>query len=128
MNYQVLNYLSENDKIRKKESKNKLLANINAINKYKSMQIPINTQENPNIVDKNIKNYYNENLILGDMNENYNIDIKTNLKKNINIIDIPSYNLDRFYQLYKNPQENCIEKFERNGINTVLDLIDSYKC
>ena len=62
------------------------------------------------------------------MNENYNIDIKTNLKKNINIIDIPSYNLDRFYQLYKNPQENCIEKFDRNGINTVLDLIDSYKC
>ena len=35
--------------------------------------------------------------------------------------------LNRWYNLYKNPQENCIEKFPRIGLNSVLDVLDNHK-
>ena len=34
--------------------------------------------------------------------------------------------LDRWYNLYKNPQINCIEKFPRIGMNSVLDVLDNH--
>ena len=32
-----------------------------------------------------------------------------------------------WYNLYKNPQINCIEKFPRIGMNSVLDVLDTHK-
>ena len=35
--------------------------------------------------------------------------------------------LNRWYNLYKNPQDNCIESFPRIGMNSVLDVLDNHK-
>ena len=35
--------------------------------------------------------------------------------------------LNRWYNLYLNPQENCIEQFPRIGMNSVLDVLDNHK-
>ena len=35
--------------------------------------------------------------------------------------------LNRWYNLYKNPQDNCIESFQRIGMNSVLDVLDNHK-
>jgi hypothetical protein len=32
-----------------------------------------------------------------------------------------------WYNLYKNPQDNCIEGFPRIGMNSVLDVLDTHK-
>ena len=32
-----------------------------------------------------------------------------------------------WYNLYKNPQSNCIESFPRIGMNSVLDVLDTHK-
>ena len=125
-----LDYVSEYNNKRKNEVKNKLKSNIDAINIYKSTIKDINTQENPNQVEKNLQKYYNENLIFGNNQQETITDILENKYKtsNKNIVDTNSYSINRFYQLHKNPQENCIEKFTRGGENTVLDLIDNYNC
>ena len=34
--------------------------------------------------------------------------------------------LNRWYNLYLNPQEICIEQFPRNGMNSVLDVLDNH--
>ena len=43
----------------------------------------------------------------------------------------PAFNIkglgpNRWYKLYKNPQENCIEPFKRIGENTVLKTLDNH--
>jgi len=35
--------------------------------------------------------------------------------------------LNRWYNLYKNPQDNCIESFPRIGMNSVNDVLDNHK-
>jgi len=35
--------------------------------------------------------------------------------------------LNRWYNLYKNPQDNCIESFQRIGMNSVNDVLDNHK-
>ena len=35
--------------------------------------------------------------------------------------------LNRWYNVYKNPQDNCIENFPRIGMNSVLDVLDTHK-
>ena len=35
--------------------------------------------------------------------------------------------LNRWYNLYLNPQENSIEQFPRIGMNSVLDVLDNHK-
>ena len=35
--------------------------------------------------------------------------------------------INRWYNLYKNPQENSIERFPRIGMNSVLDVLDTHK-
>ena len=36
--------------------------------------------------------------------------------------------LNRWYNLYLNPQDNCIEQFPRIGMNSVLDVLDNHKA
>ena len=50
-----------------------------------------------------------------------------------NRLDNPTMELrgrvkNRWIELHQDPQENSIEPFERNGINTHLKLVDHYKC
>jgi hypothetical protein len=125
-----IDYVSEYNKNKKNEVKNKLKSNIDAINIYKNTINPINTQDNPNNIELNLQKYYNENLILGNNHyESITQNIENNLNKSKkNIVDVPSYEINRFYNLHKNPQLNCIEHFTRGGENTVLNLIDNYKC
>lgn len=40
--------------------------------------------------------------------------------------NIKGMGINRWYQLYKNPQENCIEPFSRIGENSVLSTLDNH--
>ena len=40
---------------------------------------------------------------------------------------IKGMGLNRWYNVYKNPQDNCIESFPRIGMNSVLDVLDTHK-
>jgi len=42
------------------------------------------------------------------------------------IVDIPAIGLNRFYNVMKDPQENCIEPFLRGGHNSVLETLDNF--
>ena len=42
-------------------------------------------------------------------------------------LTIRGVGLNRWYNLYKNPQDNCIESFPRIGMNSVLDVLDNHK-
>ena len=41
-------------------------------------------------------------------------------------LTIRGMGLNRWYNLYKNPQDNCVESFPRIGINSVLDTLDNH--
>jgi len=41
-------------------------------------------------------------------------------------LTIRGMGLNRWYNLYKNPQDNCVESFPRIGMNSVLDTLDNH--
>ena len=126
-NYSLLNYKLKNDRqndVLKDEDFKKI--------NYKDL------------ISKPIVNNLNSNLKLNDLedfSDNYLYLNSNNLDVQDKIIDQTQYNilnkdkeltiegqgLNRWYNLYLNPQENCIEKFQRNGINSVLDVLDNHK-
>ena len=99
---------------------------------------------NLNKNNKELKNYYTNNLLLDDNNkviknkpiknknsffDNQLIYVKNELPDLPQIpVEVSSVNLDRFYPIMKDPQINCIEKFIRGGENTVLQTLDNFKC
>tara|TARA_B110001469_G_scaffold122989_1_gene134383 strand:- start:3824 stop:4246 length:423 start_codon:yes stop_codon:yes gene_type:complete len=111
------------------------------INNYKNgnSNINVNSINLDENIQNDLKNDYSDGLLLNNSNKIMSktinqrkyqsiFDIESNYKKNMGIVDIPSIGLNRFYPLMKDPQLNCIEKFERGGINTVLQDLDNYKC
>jgi len=140
MDYGLINYHTDNSNKRVEEilldrkSKQLIMSQFytGVINKNLG-NIKVNKDKN-----KDLKNYYANNLLLDDNNKviknktinnekNSFFDNQLNYVKS-NIVDIPSVNLDRFYPLMKDPQINSIENFRRGGENTVLQTLDNFEC
>ena len=93
----------------------------------------LNSKLNVDIFDK----YFNNKYIDGRVKQVDSIEFEEKKVLNIetevwaNSVEsnktIRGVGLNRWYNLYKNPQENCIEKFPRLGMNSVLDTLDNHK-
>ena len=99
----------------------------------KSIQNDLNSKLNVDIFDE----YFNNKYIDGRVKQKDSVEFEN--KKVLNVETekwantvgpdktIRGAGLNRWYNLYKNPQENCIEKFPRIGLNSVLDELDNHK-
>ena len=99
----------------------------------KSIQNDLNSKLNVDIFDE----YFNNKYIDGIVKQKDSVEFEN--KKVLNVETekwantvgpdktIRGAGLNRWYNLYKNPQENCIEKFPRIGLNSVLDVLDNHK-
>ena len=99
----------------------------------KSIQNDLNSKLNVDIFDE----YFNNKYIDGRVKQKDSVEFEN--KKVLNVETekwantvgpdktIRGAGLNRWYNLYKNPQENCIEKFPRIGLNSVLDVLDNHK-
>ena len=99
----------------------------------KSIQNDLNSKLNVDIFDE----YFNNKYIDGRVKQKDSVEFEN--KKVLNVEtekwantvgsdkNIRGAGLNRWYNLYKNPQENCIEKFPRIGLNSVLDVLDNHK-
>ena len=99
----------------------------------KSIQNDLNSKLNVDIFDE----YFNNKYIDGRVKQKDSVEFEN--KKVLNVETekwantvgpdktIRGAGLNRWYNLYKNPQENCIEKFPRIGMNSVLDVLDNHK-
>ena len=93
----------------------------------------LNSKLNVDIFDK----YFNDKYIDGRVKQVDSIEFEEKKVLNIetevwaNSVEsnktIRGVGLNRWYNLYKNPQENCIEKFPRLGMNSVLDTLDNHR-
>jgi len=147
MDYGVIDYHTDNSNKRideillERKSKQIIMSQFynGKINKDLK-EIKLNKDHN-----KDLKNYYTNNLLLDDNHKVIkNNTIKANNDSFFDLqlhhlksklpdlpkipVDISSVNLDRFYPLMKDPQINSIEKFTRGGENTVLQILDNFKC
>ena len=80
----------------------------------------LNTPLNRDLYEYSSTKKYNYNKPIDTVemyNKQYNKDISCDTVKN--------YNLNRWYNLYKNPLDNSIEPFNRIGENSVLNLLNS---
>ena len=99
----------------------------------KPIQNDLNAKLNVDIFDE----YFNDKTI--DMKVKQKDSVEFENKKILNVETekwaysvkpdktIRGAGLNRWYNLYKNPQDNCIESFPRIGMNSVLDVLDNYK-
>ena len=99
----------------------------------KPIQNDLNSKLNVDIFDE----YFNNKYIDGRVKQKDSVEFEN--KKVLNVETekwantvgpdktIRGAGLNRWYNLYKNPQENCIEKFPRIGLNSVLDVLDNHK-
>ena len=99
----------------------------------KPIQNDLNSKLNVDIFDE----YFNNKYIDGRVKQEDSVEFEN--KKVLNVETekwantvgpdktIRGAGLNRWYNLYKNPQENCIEKFPRIGMNSVLDVLDNHK-
>ena len=99
----------------------------------KPIQNDLNSKLNVDIFDE----YFNNKYIDGRVKQEDSVEFEN--KKVLNVETekwantvgpdktIRGVGLNRWYNLYKNPQENCIEKFPRIGLNSVLDVLDNHK-
>ena len=81
--------------------------------------------------------YFNDKNIDMKIKQNDNFEFKNNkilnheTEKWANSVGpemtIKGMGLNRWYNVYKNPQDNCIESFPRIGMNSVLDVLDTHK-
>ena len=94
----------------------------------KPIQNDLNSKLNVDIFDE----YFNDKTIDMKVKQKDSVEFFEN-KKVLNVetekwaysVDsdktIRGVGLNRWYNLYKNPQDNCIESFPRIGMNSVLD-------
>ena len=99
----------------------------------KSIQNDLNSKLNVDIFDE----YFNNKYIDGRVKQKDSVEFEN--KKVLNVETekwantvgpdktIRGAGLNRWYNLYKNPQDNCIENFPRIGMNSVLDVLDNHK-
>ena len=99
----------------------------------KPIQNNLNSKLNVDVFDE----YFNNKYIDGRVKQKDSVEFEN--KKVLNVETekwantvgpdktIRGVGLNRWYNLYKNPQENCIEKFPRIGLNSVLDVLDNHK-
>ena len=99
----------------------------------KPIQNDLNSKLNVDVFDK----YFNDKTI--DMKVKQKDSVEFENKKILNVETekwansvepdktIRGAGLNRWYNLYKNPQDNCIESFPRIGMNSVLDVLDNHK-
>jgi hypothetical protein len=99
----------------------------------KPIEIGLNSKLNVDVFDE----YFNDKTI--DMKVKQNDSVEFENKKVLNPevetwsnqvgpeMTIRGMGLNRWYNVYKNPQDNCIESFPRIGMNSVLDVLDTHK-
>ena len=99
----------------------------------KPIEMRLNSKLNVDIFDE----YFNDKTI--DMKVKQNDSVEFENKKVLNPevetwsnqvgpeMTIRGMGLNRWYNVYKNPQDNCIESFQRIGMNSVLDVLDTHK-
>ena len=98
----------------------------------KPIDIKLNSNLNVNVFDK----YFNDKTIDMKVEQNDNVEFenKNALNPEVEIwankvgpeMTIRGMGLNRWYNIYKNPQDNCIESFPRIGMNSVLDVLDTH--
>jgi len=99
----------------------------------KPIEMRLNSKLNVDVFDE----YFNDKTI--DMKVKQNDSVEFENKKVLNHevetwsnqvgpeMTIRGMGLNRWYNVYKNPQDNSIESFPRIGINSVLDVLDTHK-
>ena len=99
----------------------------------KSIQNNLNSKLNVDVFDE----YFNNKYIDGRVKQEDSVEFEN--KKVLNVETekwantvgsdktIRGAGLNRWYNLYKNPQENSVERFSRIGMNSVLDVLDNHK-
>jgi len=99
----------------------------------KPIEMRLNSKLNVDVFDE----YFNDKTI--DMKVKQNDSVEFENKKVLNPevetwsnqvgpeMTIRGMGLNRWYNVYKNPQDNCIESFPRIGMNSVLDVLDTHK-
>ena len=99
----------------------------------KPIEMRLNSKLNVDVFDE----YFNDKTI--DMKVKQNDSVEFENKKVLNPevetwsnqvgpeMTIRGMGLNRWYNVYKNPQDNSIESFPRIGINSVLDVLDTHK-
>ena len=127
-NFSNIDYRNKNDKSNMAKIANYLESSISA----KPVDIKLNNKLNVDVFDS----HFNNKTIDMKVKQNDNVGFKEvkilNPKTEIwaNSVGpemtIRGMGLNRWYNLYKNPQENCIEKFDRIGMNSVLDVLDTH--
>ena len=99
----------------------------------KPIDVKLNSKLNVDIFDE----YFNDQYIDGRVKQNDSVEFEHKVVLNKKTeewanevgpeLTIRGLGLNRWYNLYKNPQENCIEHFPRIGMNSVLDVLDNHK-
>ena len=99
----------------------------------KPIEIELNSKLNVDIFDK----YFNDKTIDMKVKQNDSVEFENKSVLNPEVetwsnqvgpeMTIRGMGLNRWYNLYKNPQDNCIESFQRFGMNSVLDVLDNHK-
>lgn len=96
-----INYNKKNEHLKNKVSKELFLTTDN------------------NDIEKHVKSQYKPTQL-------FSVQFNKSKPYRKQFIDQPAINLNRFYDLYKNPQINCIEPFIRGGHNSVLETLDNF--
>jgi hypothetical protein len=135
--YQTLSSNSRQDYILKK----RLIDQYSLLQYGKYANLNIDTNKiNYNKKNEHLKNKVSKELFLTTDNNDIEKHVKSQYKPTQlfsnqfnksksyrkQFIDQPAINLNRFYDLYKNPQINCIEPFIRGGHNSVLETLDNF--
>lgn len=135
--YQTLNSNNRQDYILKK----RLIDQYSLLQYGKYANLNIDTNKiNYNKKNEHLKNKVSKELFLTTDNNDIEKHVKSQYKPTQlfsdqfnkskpyrkQFIDQPAINLNRFYELYKNPQINCIEPFIRGGHNSVLETLDNF--
>ena len=99
----------------------------------KPIDVKLNSKLNVDIFDE----YFNDQYIDGRVKQNDSVEFENKKSLNPEVekwanevgpeLTIRGLGLNRWYNLYKNPQDNCIESFPRIGMNSVLDVLDNHK-
>ena len=115
-----------------------LTSNINLKSTYLENNIRVDAESELKNLGRNLSNdpskkyLPNENTVVNDELNIFN-NIKDmyfnseNSRLNEPAFELKGMTKNRFISLKKNPQDNVIEPFEREGLNTYLDLIDTYE-